>query len=194
MTPGPEAASTIDRTGAILEAALSLFGERGYHSVGMDDIGALVGVSGPAIYRHFPNKAALLAAVVESEGAQLLADAQDVISRAPSARSALESLIRNLTLKVVHDDSRLLGTYLQQERGVPKDARARVVEYHRRYVEQVAAVLGGVRPDLTDDERQLRTEAILGLINASVFFVTPIDRKVVGEHLVAMALEILVDE
>ena len=181
------------RTGAILEAALALFGEQGYDSVGMDDIGAVVGVSGPAIYRHFASKAELLAAVVENEGAQLLVAAEEIVAQAPSPRTALELLIRDLTMRVVDDGARLVVTYIQQERGVPKDAKARVVEHHRRYVERLADLLREIRPDLTDEERQLRTEAMLGLLNSSVYFVTEMDATSVAENLVGMAMAVLVD-
>jgi AcrR family transcriptional regulator len=40
--------------------AAGLFCERGYHLVGIDEIAAVVGISGPAIYRHFPTKYAIL--------------------------------------------------------------------------------------------------------------------------------------
>src|SRR5437763_17054307 len=45
----------------ILQAAAQLFAERGSRAVGMDDAGAAVGVTGPAIYRHFASKDAMLA-------------------------------------------------------------------------------------------------------------------------------------
>jgi AcrR family transcriptional regulator len=48
------------RRDEILAAALQLFEEKGYHATGMDDIGAVAGMTGPAIYRHFRNKEELL--------------------------------------------------------------------------------------------------------------------------------------
>ena len=53
------------RREAILTAAAELFAERGYAAVGMDDIGAAAGVTGPAIYRHFGAKASVLTAVFD---------------------------------------------------------------------------------------------------------------------------------
>jgi AcrR family transcriptional regulator len=47
----------------IADAAANLFLARGFDSVGVDEIGELAGVTGPAIYRHFRSKADLLAAV-----------------------------------------------------------------------------------------------------------------------------------
>ena len=45
-----------DRRLQLLSAAERLFAERGFLAVRLEDIGAAAGVSGPAIYRHFPNK------------------------------------------------------------------------------------------------------------------------------------------
>src|SRR6187402_3548371 len=53
-----------DRQAAILHEAARLFAERGYSGVSLEDLGAAVGVSGPAVYRHFENKQALLGAIL----------------------------------------------------------------------------------------------------------------------------------
>ena len=57
---GASAKRPKDRKARIALAAAELFCERGYHGVGIDDIAAVVGISGPAIYNHFPNKYAML--------------------------------------------------------------------------------------------------------------------------------------
>jgi AcrR family transcriptional regulator len=49
-----------DRKAQLALAAAELFCERGYHGVSLDEIATAVGISGPAIYRHFPNKYAML--------------------------------------------------------------------------------------------------------------------------------------
>ena len=42
----------------LLSAAERLIAERGFLAVRLEDIGAAAGVSGPAIYRHFPTRIA----------------------------------------------------------------------------------------------------------------------------------------
>ncbi|MGI5158948.1 TetR/AcrR family transcriptional regulator [Microbispora sp. CA-102843] len=54
-----------DRKQAIALVAAELFCARGYHNVGIEDIAHEVGITGPAIYRHFPTKQAVLAAAVQ---------------------------------------------------------------------------------------------------------------------------------
>jgi len=47
------------RKGQILQAALEVFGERGYDAGSMREIATRVGVTEPALYRHFPGKEAI---------------------------------------------------------------------------------------------------------------------------------------
>src|SRR5690242_20360464 len=65
-----------NRKAQIVRVAARAFSERGYHPVGVDEIAAEVGISGPALYRHFANKYALLVAAAEA-GAQQLLDAAE---------------------------------------------------------------------------------------------------------------------
>ena len=60
--PAPTRRSRLksDRRSLLLAAAERQFAERGFLAVRLEDIGAAADVSGPAIYRHFPNKEALL--------------------------------------------------------------------------------------------------------------------------------------
>ncbi|OBF21154.1 TetR family transcriptional regulator [Mycobacterium sp. ACS4331] len=54
----------------LTQAAARLFTERGYHNVSMDDVASAVGLTGPALYRHFRKKHDILAqAISEQVGA-----------------------------------------------------------------------------------------------------------------------------
>ncbi|MDO4484497.1 MAG: TetR/AcrR family transcriptional regulator [Clostridia bacterium] len=49
----------------ILDAALTLFSEKGYDGVGVDLIAANAGLKGPSIYKHFKGKEEILETVIE---------------------------------------------------------------------------------------------------------------------------------
>ncbi len=68
-----------DRRSQLIAAAERLVAERGYLAVRLEDIGAAAGVSGPAIYRHFPNKESLLVELLVGISTRLLAGATDVV-------------------------------------------------------------------------------------------------------------------
>jgi AcrR family transcriptional regulator len=45
-----------ERRSQLMDAGARLIAERGFLGVRLDDLGAAVGISGPAVYRLFPNK------------------------------------------------------------------------------------------------------------------------------------------
>jgi AcrR family transcriptional regulator len=76
--PGPTAAPYFadfieGRRGEILDAALAVFGEKGYEAGTMREIAAKVGVSEPAIYRHYASKEAILTDIVATAGDRISA-------------------------------------------------------------------------------------------------------------------------
>lgn len=60
-----------ERRAQLLEAALSVFVENGYHQAAMDDIAARAGVSKPVLYQHFPGKLELYLALVDQHSTEL---------------------------------------------------------------------------------------------------------------------------
>jgi AcrR family transcriptional regulator len=64
------------RRGEILDAALTVFAEKGYECGTMREIAARVGVSEPAIYRHYAGKEALLLDLVGESGSHISAEAK----------------------------------------------------------------------------------------------------------------------
>ncbi|GAB2993134.1 TetR/AcrR family transcriptional regulator [Amycolatopsis acidiphila] len=62
----PRTRRTGDRKNQLATIAAELFRARGYHGVGINDIAAAAGITGPALYRHFADKQAVLAYVLLS--------------------------------------------------------------------------------------------------------------------------------
>lgn len=59
------------RRGEILTAALAVFSEKGYEGGSMRDIASIVGVTEPALYRHFASKEDLFIALIVEVGGQI---------------------------------------------------------------------------------------------------------------------------
>jgi AcrR family transcriptional regulator len=64
------------RRGQILDAALAVFGEKGYEAGTMREIARRVGVTEPAIYRHYESKEAILADIVATAGDRIAGEAR----------------------------------------------------------------------------------------------------------------------
>ncbi len=80
-----------DRQREIIDAALILINNRGIQELTMKRIAAAIGVSEPALYRHFASKSEILSAVVgemESFRAQALAEARSSGHEAAATLSA----------------------------------------------------------------------------------------------------------
>src|ERR687896_801567 len=76
----------------LIEAAARLFAARGYYAVTVDDLGEALGLSGPALYRHFPSKEALLVAVFDQVIEQQSERAREVLAEAADPPTALEAM------------------------------------------------------------------------------------------------------
>jgi AcrR family transcriptional regulator len=76
-----------DLRSALLEAGLRLLRERSVDDLGLRELAREVGVSPAAIYRHFPDKGALRAALAR-EGLERLAAAQRQATRAAGGGAA----------------------------------------------------------------------------------------------------------
>src|SRR5204863_1849073 len=77
----------------LIAAAARLFASRGYYAVTVDDIGEALGLSGPALYRHFPSKEAVLVAVVDQVIEQQRERAGDLLADAPYPATALTAMV-----------------------------------------------------------------------------------------------------
>jgi AcrR family transcriptional regulator len=64
-TPARQRLTAEARREAIVEAAWNVFARNGFHRASTQDIAAAAGCSEPMIYKHFPSKQALFAAVLD---------------------------------------------------------------------------------------------------------------------------------
>src|SRR3954447_10170697 len=83
----------LPRREQILATAAELFAARGFHGVSVSDIGAACGISGPALYKHFPSKDAVLAEMLVEISERLLAVGRQRSDDAPDARTAVLALV-----------------------------------------------------------------------------------------------------
>jgi AcrR family transcriptional regulator len=159
-----------ERRERILASATSLFLENGFHGAGIDDIAAAAGVTGPAIYRHFKNKDAVLVALFDRLAERLArileAVAAEVKRDGTDHRSALETMVR-LHGRLAFEQRALIVVYISEERNLPEAERRRVRRFQRAYVEAWADLLRPLRPDLSDDERRTAAHAAIGLLNST---------------------------
>ncbi len=155
-----------DRRTQLIAAAERLVAERGFLAVRLEDIGAAAGVSGPAIYRHFPNKEALLVELLVGISARLLAGAKAVVDAAATAADALDGLI-DFHLDFALGESDLIRIQDRDLGHLPAPARRQVRKSQRQYVEIWVQVLRDLDPALVEADARLMAHATFGLLNST---------------------------
>ncbi|BBZ13117.1 SACE_7040 family transcriptional regulator [Mycobacterium branderi] len=155
-----------DRRAQLLAAAERLFAERGFLAVRLEDIGAAAGVSGPAIYRHFPNKESLLVELLVGISTRLLAGARDVKSRSADPAEALDGLI-DFHLEFALGEPDLIRIQDRDLAHLPATAERQVRRAQRQYVEVWVGVLRELEPGLAEADARLMAHAVFGLLNST---------------------------
>lgn len=153
------------RTDAILVAAAELFGARGYSSVSLEDIGAAVGISGPAVYRHFAGKQALLGALLIGVSEDLVAGGTAVVQGTADERTRMAMLVdfhvdfalRNA--EVIRVQDRDLAHLTEESRS---DVRRLQRAYIGLWIDALSSLAAADR-----DELRLRVQACFGLLNST---------------------------
>jgi len=146
----------------ILEAAVDELAERGYGGVTIESVAARAGVGKSTIYRHWPDKLALIADAFETFHVQMVPDLAD-----RSARESVELLLRHVAEVVVDSTfSRCIPALIE---GADRDPRVR--EFHHAYsAERRQALIDLVARGVEQGEfrlgldPELATAALLGVI------------------------------
>lgn len=155
-----------DRRGQLIAAAERLIAERGYLAVRLEDIGAAAGISGPAIYRHFPNKEALLVELLVGVSARLHAGGSAVVADTDDPAEALARLVE-FHLDFAFDESNLIRIQDRDLNNLPDAAKRQVRRSQRQYVEIWVDTLRKLDPTRTEADARVMAHAAFGLLNST---------------------------
>jgi AcrR family transcriptional regulator len=161
-----------DRRSQLIAAAERLVAERGYLAVRLEDIGAAAGVSGPAIYRHFPNKEALLVELLVGISTRLLTGATAVVKKAEGASDALDGLI-DFHLDFALGEQDLIRIQDRDLGHLPPTAKRQVRKAQRQYVEIWVGVIRQLDDTLSEADARLMAHAAFGLLNSTPHSMKP---------------------
>ena len=155
-----------NRRKALLTAAAALFAADGYNRVSLEDLGAAAGVSGPAVYRHFAGKQAVLGALLLSVSQDLLEGGRSVVEGSAGPAAALAGLVEfHVDFALSNPD--VIRVQDQDFSSLDDDDEAEVRTLQRNYVELWVDVLAGLHQDTDPAELRMRAHATFGLINST---------------------------
>ena len=181
----PFAAEPRTRREELMAVAARLFAVRGFHGVTVDDIGAELELSGPALYHHFRGKEALLGEVLIAISEQLLGHGTDVVAKAPDPAAALASLV-GAHVDFALDRPELITVQFRDLLHASPADQHRVRELQGRYVDLWIDAVGGVTGATDRLATSARVHAVFGLINSTPHSLR-LDRRAMAALLTAMA-------
>jgi AcrR family transcriptional regulator len=157
---------------AIVAAAVPVFGRYGFRKTTMDLLAQAAGVSRPAVYQYFPNKAAVFRAVAETVGAELHAVA---LAASATGATTADRLFALLWVKLEFAASTVAADYRQElVREAAALAGDLIAETEARYAALVTAILEDA-PELdllgvamsSEDAAVLLTDAMVGIARSA---------------------------
>jgi AcrR family transcriptional regulator len=168
-TSAPDAPAS-NRRDQILEIAADLFAERGFHGVSIAELGSACGFSGPAIYKHFRSKQAILAEMLVSISQMLLREGRRRVEDATDDRAALAALV-DWHVTFALDHKALIVVQDRDWSALPAEARDKVRTTQLAYVEVWVTTLRSLHrtlhPGLSAEQARARVHAAFGLINST---------------------------
>jgi len=156
----------VSRRDQILATAAELFATRGFHGVSVADLGAACGISGPALYKHFAGKEAILAEMLVSISEELLAEGSRRVADSAGPTEALDALVDWHVDFALHHRA-LIVVQDRDWESLPDDARERVRALQREYVDLWGAQLRLLDGTLGLDQARAMAHATFGLINST---------------------------
>jgi AcrR family transcriptional regulator len=178
-----------ERRRVILASARQLLRDRGWHAVAIDEIGAASGLTGPAVYRYFESKQALLTTALSHAAEELWSSLPDTAhpdTDHPDLAALVDSHVR-----FVLGNVDLVELWYGEARHLPTGEWHEQRRLQRRYIEHWVAAVLSYRPDIDREQAQVMARGAIGLIHSVAHVEGRQDPDVVGPILVAMAMAAL---
>ncbi|WP_083274344.1 TetR/AcrR family transcriptional regulator [Brevibacterium sp. HMSC24B04] len=168
----------------ILDSAKKLFARQGFRAVSIDDIGAGAGISGPAVYRHFDSKEALLAELLVGISKRLHAGMSSIVAAHSGAqpREAMEDLLA-FHVEFAVNEPELIRIQDRDFEALQESDRKRVRRLQREYMTGWEDVLIQVHPDLEGAGVRVLVQAVIGMLNSTPYVVRRLNADVIEQHL-----------
>jgi AcrR family transcriptional regulator len=151
--PGPR------RRRQLLDVAVPVFAERGFHGTSMEDVAEAAGVTKPVLYQHFSSKRELYLELLDDVGSRLVDEVTSAVDGATGPRAQVEagfSAYFSFVAEQSHAFRLLFGG------GARRDEE--FADTVRRVEDRMAAAIADlIEADLEPDHRRMVGYGIVGL-------------------------------
>ncbi len=143
----------------LLDVALTVFAETGYHGTSMNDVAERAGVTKPVLYQHFESKRDLFQALLDEVGARMSTAITQATSSSTDGKRQTELGFRAYFRWVAEDHDAFMVLY---DSGTRRDElfSAALRRVTAGMVESIAPLIAA---DIDDEHRMTLAHALVGL-------------------------------
>jgi AcrR family transcriptional regulator len=177
---------TLTRRDEILAAAAELFAAHGYAAVGIDEIGARAGVTGPAVYRYFPSKEAILTAVIIATSETMI----EVMTAFESDAAVGDEALFRSVATIAFDNRAGLATAFREGDRIKGPERLMLDQLGARVAELSAVAFQRINPGLDAVASGIRLAMTGGALRAFMTSDAGVPRPRLDEMFVSSSLAV----
>jgi AcrR family transcriptional regulator len=173
--------------------AAGLFARDGYHNVTVGDIAAAAGLSGPAIYRHFPGKQAILAEVVRSGFDEMARVVASDLAGTSDPAERLRRTYRDMAAFVIRRPEFGVMWRREYRHLAPEDA-AKLAKRMGEASDAAVVELRELRPELAAPDAELVSWAALSVMGSVSDHRVRLPRTALEPLLAGIAMDVVSTE
>lgn len=164
MVTAPAGLTPGSRREAIVAAAMRLFADRTYASVGVDEIAEAARMATSTVYLYFPSKADILWAALQRGTGYLQLTLDRALVTAPSQEHALRELVRIYArFAVAHPE--LVDALITEVRSLRPEEVVAITTAQREYVGEWVHLFRHLHPDVDAATATVTVQTALMVIN-----------------------------
>lgn len=162
----PRVAAKKTRRVQMLRAAADIMSVKGYHDMRLEDLGEAVGVSGPAVYRHFSGKEEILNELLTGISEHLLKEAKKLLDGVDDPRDQLETLL-DFHIDFALSQPELIRLHQRELFRLADEGREKVRAAQGHYLALWAKSLAAFDPSFKGEAGKITAQLVIGMINSS---------------------------
>ncbi len=150
----------------IIEAAIDLFNQNGYHATSMRDIARAIDIQKPSLYHHFDSKEDILLAILESGMDRLISELETIVASDQDCRSKLQAAIQSHA-QIIADNPAGAAVFMREDRGLGEGYLSHYLDkrdHFERLIRQI--VQEGTDTGLfRETDVAITVQSLLGMVN-----------------------------
>lgn len=169
----PRAENYEERRQELLDAAASMFAEKGFDGASMAQIASSCGVSKALLYHYYKSKEELLYSMLLSHCLLLVRTGEEAVAKAgrtfvgsdqDKARAQLDSLVRSLMQLYIESRDKHV-VLLNNLHALPQEQQLEIKQLEKNLVGIIKGLLKELKPGATDAVRTALAMYLMGAVN-----------------------------